>query len=171
MKKHTLVTFLCSLMLLLSWQLAWSADSLPSVESFFKDPEVRQVQLSPNGHSVAILTRLPNGQQVIAVRDTVDLKKLTIPVNAAEDKITSFNSVNEKRISFTLMSTNLEFIGNSELYAVNVDGSNIKHLISGNWRHRQQNTGSNITEKLLTADYAYFSSTHDGVAADRKLTH
>ncbi|PRC93044.1 alpha/beta hydrolase family protein [Solimicrobium silvestre] len=162
MNKHPLVTFLCALILIPSCHLALSADSLPSVESFFKDPEIRQAILSPNGHSIAILSKLPDGRQVIAVRDTSDLQKVTVPVTATDDKITSFNWVNENRISFTLMSTRLEFIGNLDLFAVNLDGSNRTHLISGNWKHKLQNTGSNIIEKTLTADYSYFGSTHDG---------
>jgi len=141
-----------------------AADSKPSVESFFSDPQIRSAILSPSGHYVAILSKGPDGGQALAVRDTADLKKLTVVAGTSSDgdEITAVHWINENRIGFTIKNSRIEFEGNLDEYATDRDGSNLTHLISGNWEHNQQNLGSNIKDKLLTADYAFYGSTHDG---------
>jgi dipeptidyl aminopeptidase/acylaminoacyl peptidase len=164
MNKRSLRNIFALALLLPMAQLTVAADSKPSVESFFKDPEIQSVELSPKGHYVAILSRGPEGGQVLAVRDTADLKKLTVPAAEAPnaDEIVHIHWINENRIGITLKNLRIEFEGNLDEFAVDRDGSNLTHLISGSWNHHQENVGSNIKEKVLTADYGFFSAMHDG---------
>jgi dienelactone hydrolase len=141
---------------------AWAADAKPSVESFFKDPEISSAILSPQGHYVALLTRMSDGNQVIAVRDTANPENATVAAGSRDDPITSIHWINENRLVLTIQSSRLEFEGNRDEIAVDRDGGNLVHLISGNWRHNQDHTGSNIKDKTLTADYAFFDVMHDG---------
>lgn len=154
--------FLCSLLAVLISAPAL-AESLPPVESFFRDPEVPLVALSPDGHHVAILTNMPDGQQALGVRDTTDLKKLTVPAGATTtNRIVKVHWINNKRIGFTVKNLKIEFEGNWEEFAVDIDGGDLKHLVSGSWHHHQDNTGSLIKDKVLTADYGFYDVTHDG---------
>jgi len=139
-----------------------AAENLPSVESFFKAPDVHFAELSPGGNYVATLATV-DGYEVLGVRDTIDLKKLTIASASNDNKILSARWVDENRLVFVLKNTHLIYQeGNTDTYAVNRDGSNLVQLISGSWDHHQQNTGSNIVDRTLTADYALQGVTHDG---------
>jgi len=139
------------------------ADAPPDAASFFKEPATSLVSLSPQGHYVALMIVQENGRQALAVRDTADLKKLTVPVTADSNaKIIAVHWINENRIGFTFKNYRTESESNLDEFAVDRDGSNLIRLISGNWRHQQEVLGSNIKDKVLTADYAFFDVTHDG---------
>jgi hypothetical protein len=58
------------------------------------------------------------------------------------ETITAVHWINEKRIGITVKNLRVEFDGNLDELAVDVDGSNITRLISGNWEHRSNPTGS-----------------------------
>ncbi|WP_295993485.1 alpha/beta fold hydrolase [Rugamonas sp.] len=152
-----------ALLTLLACAPAARATALPSVESFFKNPATRATVLSPQGHYVAMVVLMDDGKQVVAIRDTSDLKQATAAITTPIDnQIVGIHWVNENRIGFTLMSDRVEFKGNRDEYAADRNGSNLVHLISGNWTHNQINLGSAMKDRTLTADYAYFDVTHDG---------
>ena len=135
----------------------------PPLEAFFNAPEIEAVKLSPKGHYIAILVNADNGKQVLAVRDSADLKKITIAATAGGDHhIVGFNWINEDRLSLHMQNERLAFRGNLDEFAFDRDGSNPTHLISGNWEHQQDRTDSHIKSKTLTADYSFHSVTHDG---------
>ena len=137
--------------------------SKPPVEAFFNEPEMQSAALSPKGRYVAMLMNFEDGKQVLAVRDTQDLKKITTPATGGGlSQITSFRWINEERLSLTVQNRNITFHGNRDQFAVDRDGSNRTHLISGNWEHQQTRTDTLIRDKMLTADYSFFSATHDG---------
>ena len=147
-----------ALLLIPACHLAAGADKPPSAESFFKNPVTRSATLSPQGHYVALVTRMADGKQVLAVRDTSDLKSVTVPVTTPDDnKIIALHWINEQRIGFTLKNYRIEFKSNLDEYAVDRNGSNLVHLISGNWTHNQiarlRHEG-----QTLTADYASSTS-------------
>lgn len=160
--KFPLLTSLTAALLLPLCGSAWAADAKPSVESFFKEPAIRSAVLSPQGHYVAILTRVADGDQVIAVRDTANPEKATVVASSHSDPILSIRWINENRLGLTIQSSRVEFQGNLDEIAVDRDGSHRTHLISGNWAHKQEQTGSNIKDMTLTADYAFFGVMHDG---------
>ena len=158
MKITKLACFLITLSLLLTSDFAWCADGLPSVESFFKDPDVHFAVLSPKGHYVAVLDTV-EGNQVLGVRDTSDLKKLTVIYGTNENKILSAHWVNENRILFTVEK--FRGTGGVDTFAVDRDGTNMESLIYGNFSHHQQVTGSLVLDKTLTYEYAFFATTHN----------
>jgi pimeloyl-ACP methyl ester carboxylesterase len=140
---------------------ASAADRLP-VESFFRDPDVGFVTLSPSGRYVLLVNRLEDGKQALVVRETADLKKVTTVTTFASARLGSVAWLNDNRLTFTLKSDRIEFEGNFDQFAVNRDGSEMRHLISGNWLHEQETLGTRIKDRVLTADYVFEDVTHDG---------
>jgi dipeptidyl aminopeptidase/acylaminoacyl peptidase len=120
------------------------------------------VALSPSGHYVVLLNRLDSGQQALVVRDTADLKRVETIATFESARLLDVEWVNDNRLTFTLKNSKIEFDGNFDQFAVDRDGKNLTHLISGNWRHEQQSLGSLIKDRVLTADYAFGGVTHDG---------
>src|SRR5471032_3094504 len=149
MRLTSLSRLALTLLLAPACHLALGADNAPSVESFFKDPVTRSATLSPQGHYVALVTRMADGKQVVVVRDTSNLKAATVPVTAADDdKIMTLRWINEQRIGFTMKNQRIEFESNLDEFAVDRDGGNLVHLISGDLEHRQHALGSNIKDKV-----------------------
>jgi len=135
----------------------------PPLEAFFTAPEIEAVKLSPKGNYIAILVNADDGKQVLAVRDSTDLKKVTIAASGGGDHhITGFHWINENRLGLSMQNERLAFRGNRDEFAFDRDGSNPAHLISGNWEHQQERTDTHIKSKTLTADYSFHSVTHDG---------
>jgi|SRR5450830_341681 len=136
----------------------------PPAEAFFGEPEISRAVLSPKGHYVAYLYTDAKRRQMVQIRDTRNLEKATVAAisQGADAPIYAIHWVNEDRLTFTVKDMRIEFEGNYEEIAVNRDGSNVTHLISGNWYHRQEKTGSHMKDRVLTAAYAYYGPTHDG---------
>src|SRR5471030_277556 len=163
MKSTYLSRLTLALLLIQACRLAAGADTAPSTDSFFKDPVTRSAALSPQGRYVALVTRMADGKQVLVVRDTGNLAAATVPVTATDDdKIIALRWINEQRLGFTTKNERIEFESNLDEFAVDRDGRHMVHLISGNVRHRQEVLGSGIKDKVLTADYSFFDTTHDG---------
>ena len=146
---------------LLAFSLCASAEHIP-VESFFGDPDISFVRLSPSGRYVAMLNRLDDGQEVLVVRETADLKKVTTLTTLESARMQRLSWVNDQRLTFMVKNPKIEFEGNLDQFSIDRDGTAMVHLISGNWRHRQEATGTYIKSRLLTADYVFDSVTHDG---------
>src|SRR5471032_860883 len=128
MRLTSLSRLALTLLLAPACHLALGADNAPSVESFFKDPVTRSATLSPQGHYVALVTRMADGKQILAVRDTSNLKSATVAVTAPDDnKIIALHWINEQRIGFTLKNYRIEFESNLDEFAVDRDGSNLVH--------------------------------------------
>jgi dienelactone hydrolase len=145
-------------------QLAY-ADGKPSVESFFAEPAISDVIISPKGEHVAVLMKKSGGSgQVLVVRETANPQSGTIVASAdGNDLIYHIQWINEDRLVFTVhASINDLYGGNEDVMAVGRDGQHISHLISGNYNHTQESTGSHIKSKILTWDYGFFSTVHDG---------
>jgi dienelactone hydrolase len=134
----------------------------PPVENFFRHAEVGFVKLSPSGRYVLLLNRLEGGRQALVVRETADLKKVTTVTTFESARLWSADWINDNRLTFMVQSEKLEFVGNYDQFAVDRDGTGLKHLISGNWLHRQESIDSLIKDRVLTADYMFEGVTHDG---------
>jgi dipeptidyl aminopeptidase/acylaminoacyl peptidase len=147
---------------LLTAQVDVHAAERPSVESFFRHPDVGFVTLSPSGRYVALLNRLDSGQQALVVRETADLKKVSTVATFESARLHDLEWVNDNRLTFTLKNAKIEFEGNDDQFAVDRDGTHLTHLISGSWRHEQESLGTLIKDRVLTADYLFMDVTHDG---------
>jgi dipeptidyl aminopeptidase/acylaminoacyl peptidase len=154
---------LTSLLLLAGALLASPVLAAPGAEIFFQSPKANHVALSPKGGYVTMVTTLPGGASVLSVHDTADVAKSKNLIKTSnEEVITAVHWINENRVGFTVKNRRIEFSGNQDEMAADRDGGNLAHLITGNWNHQQEATGSSINSKVLTADYAFFSALHDG---------
>jgi dipeptidyl aminopeptidase/acylaminoacyl peptidase len=153
-----------SLSLLFCVLLATGAQAAaPGAEQFFQTTQLDHVSLSPKGGYVAAVTALPKGESALLVRDTSDLSKFKVVVKTSNmEVIAAVHWINENRIGFTFKNLRVEFDGNLDEMAADRDGGNLTHLISGNWGHKSETTGSMIKARVLTADYAFFDVAHDG---------
>nr|WP_229260084.1 prolyl oligopeptidase family serine peptidase [Duganella aquatilis] len=143
--------------------MAGAAAAQPGAESFFQTPKAGHVELSPKGGYVTMVSILPGGVSVLTVHDTSDVAKFKpIIRTSSEEVILAVHWINENRIGFTIKNRRIEFNGNLDEMAADRDGGNLTHLITGNWEHQQEVTGSFIANKLLTADYVFFDVLHDG---------
>ena len=142
-----------------------AAGDLPAVASFFQTQQTSHGALSPKGGYVAVVTVLDDGSQALVIRDTADLKQIKV-VSRVDPETGVFYAthwINENRIGFTLKNMRLNFETNLDEFAVDRDGGNHRHLISGNWSHNNEApTGSMLTSRVLTADYAFHSAANDG---------
>ena len=135
----------------------------PGAAQFFQTTQLDHVTLSPKGGYVASVAALPKGESALVVRDTSDPSKFKVVAKASElEVIAAVHWINENRIGFTFKNLRIEFEGNLDEMAADRDGSNLTHLISGNWEHNREPTGSIIKGRVLTADYAFFDVAHDG---------
>jgi len=144
---------------------AHAADAAPPpVASFFAAPQLSQATLSPKGGYVALTTMLPDGIQALVVRDSTNLSKVTLLARSTADRalITSVHWINENRVGFTVKNFDKEFEGNRDEFAIDRNGENRVHLISGSWEHQQKRVGSNMVNRTLTAAYSFHGVTHDG---------
>ncbi len=143
--------------------LSAHAEDKPSVESFFGDPEIYSAVISPKGEHVALLTRATDGGRVIIVRDTANPENVRVVAGLSDNQIREVHWVNENRIVFTFRPVLYDVLGgNYDEMAVDLDGKNQRHLISGDFGFRQDGVGSSIHSKTLTSEYQFVSSVSDG---------
>jgi dienelactone hydrolase len=160
--RFPVISVLCTVLLAASA----AAAELPPAASFFQTRQIDHVTLSPSGSHVAMTVILPSGQQALVIRDTAAPTNATV-VGQADLAMAGFYDlhwVNDKRIAYTIKNLRMGARTNTDEFAVDRDGSNHKHLINGNWAHKQETaTGSLMAaRKMLTADYAFHSPTYDG---------
>lgn len=148
----------------LSCHAARAEDALPPVSAFFETPRMSAVQLSPQGSLVAMAVTLADGRQAIIVRSTSDLakSKALTQVDGVEANIDAIYWINERRLGFTVKNLR----NNAETYydefAIDTDGGSLRHLISGDWQHRQEaQIGSKISNRTLPPGHVYVGPTND----------
>ncbi|GAB3252320.1 S9 family peptidase [Chitinimonas naiadis] len=160
--KKTIIQGALALTVLLS-PMVWAQADLPRVESFFQNPSLQSVVLSPSGKYIAMLTLGAEGRQMLAVAPTEDVSQ-AIPVSGSRSiDVVRVEWINDNRLF--LQIADLQHEGASadwNSYAVNRDGSQFTQLTSGNWEFNQENTGSNIKKRTLPADYRFYSTLSDG---------
>ena len=151
-------------------------EAQPSVGSFFNDPDIRSVVLSPKGNYVAMLVKGKNQRYLLAVLDAADPTKSRVVAQLDAWDIVEVHWINENRLVFTrrdLTDPLIHFAhskkdhyfddnhGNRDQFAINRDGSESIPLIAGSHEYRQHATGSNIKSKMLEAIYSYVGSMDD----------
>jgi dipeptidyl aminopeptidase/acylaminoacyl peptidase len=108
--------------------------SPPSLADLFRDPEFREVRLSPNGQHIAVT--LPSGDRTVLVVLKIGSKKpLSQWDYGAGRHISNVFWVNDERIIFGVAEKtgSLDFrIPTPDLYASNIDGSRRRLIPNGN---------------------------------------
>ena len=141
-----------------------AASDLAAVANFFETPRIDMVSLSPKGAALAMAAVLPDGTQGIVVRDTADptKAKMVTRFDPLRSSLTRIYWINEKRLGYTLKNVFKNAVTYLDEYAIDTDGDNLRHLISGDWRYRNTATGTMVANRTLTTDYNYYSGTEDG---------
>ena len=142
-----------------------AAAQLPPVAAFFGTPHVSHVKLSPDGRHVAMAVLLSDGTQGIAVRgtDADDKVRALARVDGVDAGIHAIHWVNNGRIVYLLKNLRLNAATERDVFAVDIDGKNLRHLISGDWRfNADAPTGSVIASRILPPGYLYVDRINDG---------
>jgi dipeptidyl aminopeptidase/acylaminoacyl peptidase len=125
-----------------------------TVEDFFRNPEVTDAKLSPDGSYLAVTATGPGGRVALMVADLS--KPLQLRGLAAFDRadIRNFSWVNNQRLVYDAhdLQSSRE-TGNGGLFAIDRDGSHFERLIAAQWDFQQEHTGSYIKSKILPATY------------------
>nr|WP_315252804.1 alpha/beta fold hydrolase [uncultured Duganella sp.] len=162
--QRSLLSLLCGALLAPAAQAA--AATLPPVSSFFQTPQIDHVTLSPGGGHVAMTVVLPSGEQALVIRDTA--RPTDVKVVAQADLIKAgfadLHWISDQRIGYTVKNLYRGVRSNLDEFAVDRDGSNSKHLISGNLSYQQETPIGTLmaAKRVLTSDYAYHSVIDDG---------
>ena len=144
---------------------ARAAAPLPPVAAFFGTPHFSHVKLSPDGRHVAMAILLPDGSQGIAVRGTEADGKLgaLARVDGVDVGISAIDWVNNGRLTYLLKDLRRNADTQRDVFAVDIDGKNLRHLISGDWRFKPDAPiGSTISSRMLPPGYVYVDRINDG---------
>lgn len=112
-----------------------AGEALLPVETFFRDPDISDAELSPSGKRIAVITSA--GSQRIAL-SVVELAtgKSTPVANFDDADVGEFEWVNDERLVYKLEDRNMP-VGQqrffSGLFSVMADGSDPRQLIALNW--------------------------------------
>lgn len=125
MKRYALVTVLIVLAASVLWQCGPGKSQVPLIpmEDFFRNPKKTSYQLSPDGEHLAFLQPWENRMNVHIRK--IGEEGVTRITEATERDIRAYFWANNNRIAYVLDKGGDE---NFRLYAVDIDGSNLKDL-------------------------------------------
>ncbi|MFV0606041.1 MAG: prolyl oligopeptidase family serine peptidase [Niabella sp.] len=95
-----------------------------SVADYFARPKASAFQLSPNGKYMAYREKDANNKRHIYVKNLAT-EKVTMVMEEKEELIRGFGFINDDRLYYSMDKGGDE---NYHIYAVNIDGSNVKDL-------------------------------------------
>ena len=135
------------------------------VKEFFSTEVMSQPRLSPDGKRLAVL--VANGQTGRHQLGVIDLDaglKPTVAASFVDADIVQVQWVNDKRLSFTARDGDSAFDQQRApgLYAVNVDGSEQRHLVQRHWRAAITRETASFRE--LTPNHRLLRTLRDGSA-------
>ncbi|MBC3872746.1 alpha/beta fold hydrolase [Undibacterium flavidum] len=119
---------------------------------------MNRVELSPDGKSLAMLTAMKNGRVQLVSMD-LDTKKSKIVAGFSDVDISEFHWVNSKRLVFKTTDNTVatgELRYNPGLFAVNVDGSELRTLIE-RLQGGRMTTGTKIQKRILPAESYFYA--------------
>lgn len=144
---------------------ALAAPPLPPVSAFFETPQLSHVKMSPKGSMVAMAVRQDDSTLAIEVRVAANPGKGTrlALVDNVNVGISDIHWINEKRLGYTLKNLRNNSTTLLDEFAIDVDGNERRHLISGSWNFQKEAPiGSLISSRTLPAGHMYVDSVHDG---------
>jgi dipeptidyl aminopeptidase/acylaminoacyl peptidase len=137
---------------------------LPPVADFFRNPQVKTVELSPDGEHFALLISLDSRMQ-LAVGPSNAPAQLKIIKGFKDADLRSVDWVNNERLVFTITgpvdADNAAKFYAAGLFAINRDGTNYRELASAE-KTGDFTTGTNIKSTVLTRNYTLQGYVHDG---------
>ena len=146
-------------------QTAAPATPPPSVESFFRNPQLSRLALSPSGKLIAMLVPGRSGRLMLGVIDTETLSSARAVVGFEDADVRNFHWVNDTRLVFDTID--FESAGGDQkppgLFAVNVDGTDLRQLVRSQYRAKPT-IGTRITTRDLAWNHSFHSTLNDGSA-------
>ncbi len=132
------------------------------VEAFFENPLLWEPLLSPSGDALAVQMRV-DGHRVLAIIDTATMKKVAVIARFHDTDVGGVAWVSDKRLVFRQDFENgiTRYGAWHGLWAVDRDGSSQRQLIRADGEENEV-TGTNIKQRMLTADYELESVIRDG---------
>jgi dipeptidyl aminopeptidase/acylaminoacyl peptidase len=129
------------------------APALPPVpiETFFSNPLLQDVTLSPSGRYLAAISAAPGRRDALVVVDLQDQKPRVVASYQDVD-ILDFQWVNDERLLFNVSDKQVGEGGRflaSGLYAVNRDGSAMRQLANRRSPQETNESGSRINRRIL----------------------
>jgi dipeptidyl aminopeptidase/acylaminoacyl peptidase len=132
---------------------AQSAPPLQPIENFTKRPILSDVTLSPSGDSMAVIMFNKQGRRLLAVMNLNPPSEPKVVGSFSDADVTRVMWVNDRRLVFEAFQDGPEIKeGGAGTFAVNVDGSDTRQLIS--WRRAMDSTGTSIRSRVLP--YGWF---------------
>lgn len=135
----------------------------PTVEDFFRDPQMRQVRLSPDGRFLAFVVN--KGASAMLVVADIDNGMKSTPVAGFQDAdVGSYAWVGSERLVYTSRQSQGDRwrnIHSAGLWAVKRDGTEQRQLIHAMYGADGQ-TSSLVASRILPADWKFVSAPDDG---------
>jgi dipeptidyl aminopeptidase/acylaminoacyl peptidase len=149
---------LSTLLFFASTSSAFAQNKKLPLESFFENPRMNMVELSPDGQSLAMLVAMKNGRvQLVSMNLKTKEPKIVAGFNDVD--ISEFHWVNSKRLVFTTADNTVatgELRYNPGLFAVNLDGSDLRTLIERVYGAKMT-TGTMIQKRTLPAESFFYA--------------
>jgi dipeptidyl aminopeptidase/acylaminoacyl peptidase len=151
---------------------AESQPERPTVEDFFRNPEVTDAKLSPDGSYLAVTASGPNGRVALMVADLSKPLQLHSLVAFERFDVRQFFWVNNRRLAYNVQDLQAEMKpGNGGLFAIDLDGSHSVQLIAAQFGFRQEVTATTLRyRRVLPTSYVFHSTlpgdTDDVVVAE-----
>lgn len=128
------------------------------VADFFKNPQLNQASMSPDGKHVALLVVDSNGRLMLAVTK-VDVIAPKVLARFSNVDVGNFNWVNNQRLVYSLADRKVaasEADAGPGLYAIDIDGNNQRQLVA---RHY---AGADSGKRILSVRHSLY-----GVIAEK----
>ncbi len=140
------------------------AAAIPSAEDFARRPAVSHVSVSPSGTHLALLMTADSGRKQVAVASLAPLDSAKLVAGFSNADVESVWWVNDNRLVFRAVDYDVpvDRPGAWGLYAVNRDGSGLRHLIT--YSHGRDSTGTHIASRVLPWNWDLYDTVDDGSA-------
>ena len=143
----------------------------PPVQDFFRNPQVTQAKLSPDGTYLAVTALAANGRVALMVADLSKPLQLRSLAGFDRADVRNFAWVNNRRLVYDAQDLqSARQLGNGGLFAIDLDGSHFEGLIAAQFGFQPEHTGSLLRSKILPTTYVFHSElpgdTDDVVVAE-----
>ncbi len=136
----------------------------PALIDFFRHPQMRSAELSPNGKYLAAVVRSGDGSSMLAVIEVDQPKNVKVVAGFGDASIGRFDWVNNDYLVYSAGMTeegNVRELQASGLWSVHRDGSGERLLIVPKVGVRDS-TSSRVVDRTLTPDWALAAVPQDG---------
>ena len=119
-----------------------TAQAATSIEDFFRLPRYAAMVLSPDGQHIAALSPV-NGHQNLVILDVPPREAKALTAFDAKD-VVWLRWINGKRVIFSTgsLATRVDDYRGGALFAIDIDGSNLRQLAEGSGRDEKMKSGA-----------------------------